>query len=94
MLLESNLPGLELIRRGKVRDVYSVDADHLLIVATDRISAFDVILGSPIPDKGRVLTQISLFWFNFLFFSFLNFIIIYCFFISIAHIMTETDCFV
>jgi phosphoribosylaminoimidazole-succinocarboxamide synthase len=66
MLLESNLPGLELIRRGKVRDVYAVDADHLLIVATDRISAFDVILGSPIPEKGRVLTQISLFWFQFL----------------------------
>jgi phosphoribosylaminoimidazole-succinocarboxamide synthase len=66
LLLESNLPGLELIRRGKVRDVYAVDADRLLIVATDRISAFDVILGSGIPDKGRVLTQISLFWFNFL----------------------------
>jgi phosphoribosylaminoimidazole-succinocarboxamide synthase len=66
LLLESNLPGLELIRRGKVRDVYAVDADHLLIVATDRISAFDVILGSGIPDKGRVLTQISLFWFRFL----------------------------
>jgi phosphoribosylaminoimidazole-succinocarboxamide synthase len=66
MLLESNLPGFELIRRGKVRDVYAVGEDKLLIVATDRISAFDVILGSPIPDKGRVLTQISLFWFDFL----------------------------
>ncbi|MBM3785236.1 MAG: phosphoribosylaminoimidazolesuccinocarboxamide synthase [Acidobacteria bacterium] len=66
MLLESNLPGLDLIRRGKVRDVYAVGADKLLIVATDRISAFDVILGSPIPGKGRVLTQISLFWFDFL----------------------------
>jgi phosphoribosylaminoimidazole-succinocarboxamide synthase len=66
LLLESNLPGLELIRRGKVRDVYAVDAERLLIVATDRISAFDVILGSGIPDKGRVLTQISLFWFQFL----------------------------
>ena len=66
LLLESNLPGLELIRRGKVRDVYTVDPDRLLIVATDRISAFDVILGSGIPDKGRVLTQISLFWFQFL----------------------------
>ena len=66
LLLESNLPGLELIRRGKVRDVYAVDGDRLLIVATDRISAFDVILGSGIPGKGRVLTQISLFWFNFL----------------------------
>lgn len=66
LLLESNLPGLELIRRGKVRDVYAVDAERLLIVATDRISAFDVILGSGIPDKGRVLTQISLFWFDYL----------------------------
>jgi len=66
LLLASSLPGLELIRRGKVRDVYAVDEDRLLIVATDRISAFDVILGSGIPDKGRVLTQISLFWFNFL----------------------------
>jgi phosphoribosylaminoimidazole-succinocarboxamide synthase len=65
LLLESNLPGLELIRRGKVRDVYAIDAERLLIVATDRISAFDVILGSAIPDKGRVLTQISLFWFRF-----------------------------
>jgi phosphoribosylaminoimidazole-succinocarboxamide synthase len=65
LLLESNLPGLELIRRGKVRDVYAVDAERLLIVATDRISAFDVVLGSGIPDKGRVLTQISLFWFRF-----------------------------
>ena len=66
LLLESQLPGLELIRRGKVRDVYAVDDDRLLIVATDRISAFDVILGSGIPDKGRVLTQISLFWFDLL----------------------------
>ena len=66
LLLESNLPGLELLRRGKVRDVYAVNGDRLLIVATDRISAFDVILGSGIPDKGRVLTQISLFWFHFL----------------------------
>jgi phosphoribosylaminoimidazole-succinocarboxamide synthase len=65
-LLASDLPGLELIRRGKVRDVYAVDPERLLIVATDRISAFDVILGSGIPDKGRVLTQISLFWFQFL----------------------------
>ncbi|HEU0120285.1 MAG TPA: phosphoribosylaminoimidazolesuccinocarboxamide synthase [Bryobacteraceae bacterium] len=66
LVLESNLPGLELIRRGKVRDVYAVDEERLLIVATDRISAFDVILGSGIPDKGRVLTQISLFWFDLL----------------------------
>lgn len=66
LILESNLPGLELIRRGKVRDVYAVGSDKLLIVASDRISAFDVILGSGIPDKGRILTQISLFWFDYL----------------------------
>lgn len=66
LLLESQLPGVPLIRKGKVRDVYAVGENQLLIVATDRISAFDVILGSGIPDKGRVLTQISLFWFNFL----------------------------
>lgn len=66
LLLTSDLPGLELIRRGKVRDVYAVDPATLLIVATDRISAFDVILGSGIPDKGRVLTQVSLFWFDYL----------------------------
>jgi phosphoribosylaminoimidazole-succinocarboxamide synthase len=65
-LLETDLPGLTLIRRGKVRDVYSVDADRLLIVATDRISAFDYVLGSGIPDKGRILTQLSAFWFEFL----------------------------
>jgi phosphoribosylaminoimidazole-succinocarboxamide synthase len=55
-----------LLARGKVRDVYAIDADKLLIVATDRISAFDYILGSGIPEKGRVLTQMSLFWFDFL----------------------------
>ncbi|MCC7154760.1 MAG: phosphoribosylaminoimidazolesuccinocarboxamide synthase [Bryobacterales bacterium] len=66
ILLESNLPGIPLIHRGKVRDVYAVDSDKLLIVASDRISAFDCILGSGIPDKGRLLTQISLFWFELL----------------------------
>lgn len=66
LLIESHLPGIELIRRGKVRDVYAMGPDRLLMVATDRVSAFDVILGSGIPDKGRVLTQISLFWFEFL----------------------------
>lgn len=55
-----------MLARGKVRDVYAIDADKLLIVATDRISAFDYILGSGIPEKGRVLTQMSLFWFDFL----------------------------
>ncbi|MGH9312840.1 MAG: phosphoribosylaminoimidazolesuccinocarboxamide synthase [Vicinamibacterales bacterium] len=62
-ILETALSGLTLQRRGKVRDVYDLD-DHLLIVATDRISAFDHVLGSGIPDKGRVLTQLSAFWFH------------------------------
>jgi phosphoribosylaminoimidazole-succinocarboxamide synthase len=57
VVLETNLDGLTLARRGKVRDVYDL-GDHLLIVATDRISAFDYILGSGIPDKGKVLTQL------------------------------------
>jgi len=65
-LLQTSLPGIELVARGKVRDVYAIGADKLLMVATDRISAFDCVLGSPIPDKGRVLTQLSLFWFEFL----------------------------
>ena len=60
---ETNFPGLALRGRGKVRDIYEV-GDRLLIVATDRLSAFDVILPTPIPDKGRVLTQLSLFWFE------------------------------
>jgi phosphoribosylaminoimidazole-succinocarboxamide synthase len=62
----TNLPGLELIASGKVRDVYRVDEERLLIVATDRISAFDCILPDPIPRKGEVLTQISVFWFDYL----------------------------
>jgi phosphoribosylaminoimidazole-succinocarboxamide synthase len=62
-LLETSLDGLTLHRRGKVRDVYEVGND-LLIVATDRISAFDYVLGSGIPDKGKVLTQLSGFWFE------------------------------
>ena len=61
--LEASLPRLKLFGRGKVRDIYAV-GDQLLIVATDRISAFDFILGSGIPQKGKVLTQISLFWFE------------------------------
>jgi phosphoribosylaminoimidazole-succinocarboxamide synthase len=65
-LIESSLPGLECIGRGKVRDIYAVGDDRLLIIATDRISAFDVILPTPIPRKGEVLTQLSLFWFDFL----------------------------
>jgi phosphoribosylaminoimidazole-succinocarboxamide synthase len=65
VLLETNLPGLKLRARGKVRDIYE-DGDRLLIVATDRISAFDYILATGIPDKGRVLTQMTLFWLDFL----------------------------
>ena len=60
---ETNFPGLTLLSRGKVRDLYEVGND-LLLVATDRLSAFDVVLPTPIPDKGRVLTQLSLFWFE------------------------------
>jgi phosphoribosylaminoimidazole-succinocarboxamide synthase len=63
-LPQSNLPGLELIHRGKVRDVYALDAQRLLMVATDRLSAFDVVLPNPIPGKGEMLTQISNFWFG------------------------------
>src|ERR1700704_4511787 len=63
-LFESRLRSLEKIHQGKVRDIYDVDADHLLIVTTDRLSAFDVVLPDPIPFKGEVLTQISLFWFS------------------------------
>jgi len=62
-VFESHLSELELIGRGKVRDIYRVDGSHLLIVATDRISAFDVVLPDPIPDKGVMLTAISNFWF-------------------------------
>ncbi|MGO9095016.1 MAG: phosphoribosylaminoimidazolesuccinocarboxamide synthase [Bryobacteraceae bacterium] len=65
MILESTLPGVPLIARGKVRDVYAV-GDDLLIVATDRISAFDYILATGIPDKGKLLNQLSVFWFDFL----------------------------
>jgi len=63
-LFESEIPGLEQIGRGKVRDIYSVDDKHLLIVTTDRLSAYDVVMPDPVPMKGYVLTQISLFWFR------------------------------
>ena len=66
VLLQTDYPELELHASGKVRDVYNLDADHLLFVATDRISAFDYVLATGIPHKGRVLTQISLFWFDLL----------------------------
>lgn len=58
------MTGLERIHQGKVRDIYAVDDDHLLIVTTDRLSAFDVVLPDPIPGKGRILTEISRFWFE------------------------------
>ncbi len=63
-LHQSELSGLKLINRGKVRDIYEVDADHLLIVTTDRLSAFDVVLPQPIPGKGEVLTRVANFWFD------------------------------
>ena len=63
-LIESNVPGATLYRRGKVRDVYEAGGDRLVIVASDRLSAFDVVLPTPIPDKGRVLTELSSFWFD------------------------------
>jgi phosphoribosylaminoimidazole-succinocarboxamide synthase len=63
-LFETRLRGLKKIHQGKVRDIFDVDAEHLLIVASDRLSAFDVVLPDPIPFKGQVLTQISLFWFG------------------------------
>ena len=66
VLLQTDFPELELFASGKVRDVYRVGTDRLLFVATDRISAFDYVLATGIPHKGRVLTQLSLFWFEFL----------------------------
>ena len=66
VLLTTKFPDLSLRASGKVRDVYDVDAGHLLFVATDRISAFDYVLATGIPNKGRVLTQMSMFWFEFL----------------------------
>lgn len=66
VLRETHLSGVKLFSRGKVRDVYAVSGDRLLIVATDRLSAFDVVMAEGIPDKGRVLTQLSCFWFEFL----------------------------
>ncbi len=63
-LFESDIPELELVHRGKVRDIYRVDDHHLLMVTTDRVSAFDVILPTPIPGKGQVLTALSNFWFH------------------------------
>ncbi len=66
MLYDTNLHSLKLLHKGKVRDTYEVDNQHLLMVTTDRISAFDVILHNGIPHKGKILNQMSLFWFEFL----------------------------
>ncbi|WP_456433370.1 phosphoribosylaminoimidazolesuccinocarboxamide synthase [Thermosulfuriphilus sp.] len=65
VVFETNFPDLRLLNRGKVRDLYEVDG-QLLMVATDRISAYDVVMPTPIPDKGKVLTRLSLFWFEYL----------------------------
>ena len=67
-IIATNCPALKLLNRGKVRDMYAVPGhdDKLLMVATDRISAFDVIMAEPVPGKGRLLTAISLFWFDLL----------------------------
>ncbi len=64
VLFESHVNGLQLLARGKVRDIYAVDDEHLLLVASDRLSAFDVVLPDPIPGKGEVLTRLSRFWFE------------------------------
>ncbi len=63
-LFESSIKSLPLLGRGKVRDIYAIDADKLLIITSDRLSAFDVVLPDPIPDKGKVLTQLANFWFD------------------------------
>jgi phosphoribosylaminoimidazole-succinocarboxamide synthase len=62
-IFETNIENLELIARGKVRDIYGIDDEHMLIVTTDRLSAFDVVFSQPIPKKGELLTQVSNFWF-------------------------------
>ncbi len=63
-IIETSIKSLPLLQRGKVRDVYAVDDDHLLMIATDRLSAFDVVLPEPLPGKGKILTQLALFWFE------------------------------
>ncbi len=63
-IFETSLDNLELIARGKVRDIYAIDDDHMLIVTTDRFSAFDVVFDEPIPHKGELLTEVSNFWFD------------------------------
>src|SRR5579885_2853047 len=66
VLLRTEFSDLKIHASGKVRDIYELDDKHLLFIATDRISAFDYVLATGIPHKGRVLTQLSLFWFDFL----------------------------
>ena len=63
-LYESHIPGLKLLGRGKVRDLYEVDDERLLIVTSDRLSAYDVVMQEPVPGKGRILTAMSMFWFD------------------------------
>lgn len=63
-IIETSIKSLPLLQRGKVRDIYAVGEDHLLMIATDRLSAFDVVLPEPLPGKGRILTQVALFWFE------------------------------
>ena len=63
-MFQSYIPHLKLLGRGKVRDIYEADDQHLLIVATDRLSAYDVIMPNPIPGKGEILTSLSNFWFD------------------------------
>ena len=63
-VLETHLESLPFLYRGKVRDIYEIDAERLLVIQTDRLSAFDVILPTPVPGKGRVLTAMSMFWFR------------------------------
>ena len=63
-MFESSIPELPLIGRGKVRDIYGVDDAHLLIVTTDRLSAYDVVMSDPVPGKGEVLTRMSVAWFR------------------------------
>ncbi|MFT5121765.1 MAG: phosphoribosylaminoimidazole-succinocarboxamide synthase [Candidatus Omnitrophota bacterium] len=65
-VVESHCPNLNLINRGKVRDIYDIDDEHLLFVASDRLSAFDVVMSNGIPGKGKILNQLSLFWFDLL----------------------------
>ena len=62
-IFETNIDNLELLARGKVRDIYAIDDAHMLIVTTDRLSAFDVVFAEPIPHKGELLTEVSNFWF-------------------------------